>query len=725
MAGDSPRTPALSRRALLQAGALAGGGLVLHAYLPEEADAEAAPAAATPAATTGAIALNAWLRIAADDQVTIVVSQAEMGQGISTTLPVVLAEELGADWSRVQIESSPVGVAYQNPHAKWQYTGNSESTIGFFELMRTMGAGAREMLIAAAATRLGVKPATCRAENGHVVHPPSGRSLRFGELAAAAARLPAPAKPPLKPRKDWRLLGTSVPRIDNPAKVDGTAIYGLDLVVPGMVYAVVKTSPTFGGKVKHLDPASVAGRPGVLAVVPIPDGVAVVAKGYWQARTALDALDVTFDDGPNAGVTTEGILQIYRDAMTGGTWNLTHPGKPLPADTTAITAEYRSQFLAHATMEPMNCTAQVGADGCDVWAPTQGQELTQIAVSKVLGLPRDKVRVHRTLLGGGFGRRLLADFAVQAVIVAKAIGRPVKIVWSREEDMQHDFYRPATLHRLEAALDRGGQLAELAHKLVSPSILQFVAARAVTATFDPRCVDGLEHTRYAIPSWKVEFQLIQVPVPTSALRTTGYGPNIFAIESFVDELAHHHGRDPYAYRQELLRGDPRALKVLDTAAQRAGWASPAPAGRFRGIAFCEAFETLIAHVVELSVAPDKAITIHRIVAAIDPGIVLDPDITVNSIEGGTAWGLSCAMTSEITFAGGRAVQANWNDYEVLRMPQMPLVDVHLVDSGAGAPGGVGEIGPVTVIPALANALFAATGQRIRSLPLARHGYRWA
>jgi isoquinoline 1-oxidoreductase beta subunit len=720
----SSRTP-MTRRTLLKAGVLAGGGLMLHAYLPDtEAVAEAAGTAAPPAAAA-AVALNAWLRIATDDQVTIIVSQAEMGQGISTTLPVVLAEELGADWSRVQIETSPVGVAYQNPKAHWQYTGNSESTIGFFELMRTMGASAREMLIAAAATRLGVKPQALRAENGHVVHPPTGRSLRFGELAAAAAKLPAPARPPLKPRKEWRLLGTSVPRLDNPAKVDGTAVYGLDFTVPGMVYAAVKAAPTFGGKVKHLDPASVQGRPGVIAVVPIPDGVAVVARGYWQAKTALDALDVTFDDGPNAGVHTDGILQIYRDAITGQSWNLTHPGKPIPEGTTAITAEYQSQFLAHATMEPMNCTAQVDGDGCDIWAPTQGQELTQIMVGKALGLPREQVRVHRTLLGGGFGRRLLADFAVQAAIVAKAVGKPVKIVWSREEDMQHDYYRPAALHRLEAAIDGHGQLAQIAHKLVSPSILQFVAARAVTETFDPRCVDGLEHTHYAIPSWKVEFKLIKVPVPTSALRTTGYGPNIFAIESFIDELAHHHGREPYAYRQELLRGNARALKVLDTAAERAGWKTPPPKGRFRGIAFCEAFESLIAHVVELSVSADKAITIHRIVAAVDPGIVLDPDITVNSLEGGTAWGLSCAMTSEITFAAGRVVQANWHDYEVLRMPQMPQVDVHLVDSGVPAPGGVGELGPVTVIPALANALFAATGQRLRSLPLARHGYRWA
>jgi isoquinoline 1-oxidoreductase beta subunit len=670
--------------------------------------------------------MNAWLRISRADQVTIVVSQAEMGQGISTTLPAVLAEELGADWSRVVLENAPVGPAYQNPRLKWQFTGNSESTSSFFELMRTMGASAREMLIAAAATRLGVKPASCHAEHGEVRHAASGRALRFGELAAAAARLRPPARPALKPRSAWRLLGTSLPRVDNPAKIDGTAVFGLDFTVPGMVYAAVKASPTFGGKVQRFDAGSVQRRPGVLGVVPVPDGVAVVAHGYWQAKQALDALEVVFDAGPNAGVTSDDIQQIYRDAMTHDGWVLARPGAQLAtAGATSLEAEYQSQFLAHATMEPMNCTARVDATGCDVWAPTQGQELTQIVIAQVLGLPREQVRVHRTLLGGGFGRRLLTDFAVQAVLVAKAVARPVKIVWSREEDMQHDFYRPAVLHRVTAALDRRGQVVELAHRLVSPSILQFVFAPAVTATFDPSCLEGLLETHYAFPSWKVESKLIRVPVPTSVLRTTGFGPNIFAVESFIDELAHHQGRDPYGYRKALLRGQPRALKLLATVADRAGWHAPPPAGRHRGMAFCEAFGTLIAHVVELSVSADRAITIHRIIVAIDPGTVLDPDITVNSIEGGTCWGLSCAMTSEITFARGRTVQSNWHDYDVVRMPQMPPVEVHLVDSGVASLGGTGEVGPITLIPALTNAVFAATGQRVRSLPLRRHGYRWA
>lgn len=702
----------LTRRGLLKASLLAGGGLVLHAHLP------AAFAAPAPAA----VALNAWLRISSADVVTIVVSQAEMGQGISTTLPAVLAEELGADWSRVVLESAPADPAYRNPRVKWQFTGNSESTSSFFTLMRTMGASARDMLIAAAATRLGVAPASCRAEQGRVVHAASGRALRFGDVAADAARLPPPAHPKLTPRAAWRLLGTSLPRVDVPAKIAGTAVFGIDVSVSGMVYAAVKASPVFGGTLRRFDATAIQHRPGVLGAFAIPGGVAVVAERYWQAQQAVDALPVELDDGPAATASSASILASYRAAMTEDGWVLAHPGKPTVASTT-FDAEYESQFLAHATMEPMNCTARVDATGCDVWAPTQGQELAQIVVAQVLALPREQVRIHRTLLGGGFGRRLLADFVVQAVVLAKAVGRPVKVVWSRAEDIQHDFYRPAVLHRLRAAFDARGRLVELAHRLVSPSILQHVFPPAVTATFDPSCLEGLLETHYAVPSWKVESKLLKVPVPTSVLRTTGFGPNIFALESFVDELAHREGVDPLAYRRRLLAGAPRALAVLAAAADRAGWDRPVP-GRHRGVAFCEAFGTYIAHVVELSVA-DRAITIHRIVVAVDPGTVLDPGITVSSIEGGTCWGLSCAMTSEITFARGRTVQSNFHDYDVLRMPQMPPVDVHLIDGGGPALGGTGEVGPVTVIPALANAVFAATGERVRTLPMRLAGFRWA
>ena len=705
----------VTRRTLLKSAALAGGGFALEALFP------AFPAVAEEAAAGGPAALNAWLRIGRDDKVTIVVSQAEMGQGIATTLPAVLADELGADWRRVTLENSPADPAYRNPARNWQFTGNSESTTAFYDLMRTMGASAREMLIAAAADRWKVRPANCRAEQGKVIHAASGRALKFGDLAEAAAKKKPPPNPPLKPRKEWRLVGRSLPRPDNPSKVNGSAIFGMDVKVDGMVYAAVGVSPAFGGKVEKIGPAPAL--PGVIQVVPIPNGVAVVAKSYWQAKKALDALETSFDEGPDANASSANMMAGYRAAMDGSDWVAVSAGKPVAgALPTVVSEEYESQFMAHATMEPMNATARVDASGCDVWAPTQGQELAQIVVSQVLGLPKERVRIHRTLLGGGFGRRLTPDFIVHAVVVSKAVGRPVKVIWSREEDMQHDMYRPAVLHRLTAGIDERGRLQSLAHKVVSPSILQYVFPPAVTDKFDPSCVEGLVETHYAIPDWKVDFKLLKLPVPTSVMRTTGYGPNIFALESFIDELAHWKGEDPYRYRRNLLAGNRRALAVLDMAATKSGWGQPLPQGRHRGIAFCEAFRTFIAHVIELSVAPDQGVTLHRAVAAVDPGTALDPGITANSIEGGVAWGLTCAFKSEITFERGRTVQSNWHDYPILRIPEMPPVEVHLIDSGARPLGGTGEVGPVTVIPALANALFAATGRRIRSLPLRRHGF---
>ncbi len=741
-------TPAaLSRRAFLASGAVAGGGLLLGAvFRPGIAR------AATLHAGEGPIALNTWVRIGVDDVVTLVVSQAEMGQGVLTTLPAVLAEELGADWKRVKLESSPADPAYRNPARNWQFTGNSESTTAFFDFLRTMGAGAREMLISAAAEKWKVDPASCYSSDGKVIHRPTQRSLKFGQLAEAASKKEPPAHPKLKAQSEWRLLGKSLPRVENPAKVNGIAVFGTDFRIPAMVYAAVRTSPVFGGKVAKLDKTSIAGFDGIVDVVQIPNGVAVVANTYWQARKALEALKVEFDDGPNASVSSGSLKAQYRAALDGSDWIFVHssgnkdilphpnsnkrvgdasaapamePGGAGEALPTVVSEEYESQFLAHATMEPMNCTARVTADGCEVWAPTQGQELAQLAVSQTLGLPREKVSITRTLVGGGFGRRLLPDFVVQAVLVSKAVGRPVKVIWSREEDMQHDFYRPAVLHRITGGVDEYGRLKALAHRLVSPSILQFVFPPAVTDTYDPSCLEGLLETHYAIPNNRVDFKLLKLPVPTSVMRTTGYGPNIFALESFIDELAHRKGQDPYRYRRELLTKSPRALAVLDLAAEKSGWNTPPPRDHYRGMAFCEAFLTVIAHVVELSVPSEGQIKIHRIVAVVDSGTILDRGITANSIEGGTAWGLSCADKAEITFEKGRVVQGNWNDYEVLRMSGMPPVEVHFIDSGARPLGGTGEVGPVTVIPALTNAIFAATGRRIRSLPLSRHGLRLA
>ena len=391
--------------------------------------------------------------------------------------------------------------------------------------------------------------------------------------------------------------------------------------------------------------------------------------------------------------------------------------------TTSIVPKYESQFLAHATMEPMNCTAHLTADGCQVWGPLQGPELAQTVVAQMTGLPKEKVAVNRTLIGGGFGRRLLVDFVLHAVLVSRAVGAPVKAVWSREEDMQHDVYRPATLQTIRAAVDRSGRPTAIAHRLVSPSILQFVFPSAVTETNDPSCLEGLMESHYQIPSAKVDFHLLKVGVPTSVLRTTGFGPNVFAIESFVDELAHRARQDPYLFRRRLL-GNERAIAVLDLAAEKAGWTKRAPAGAVRGIACAEAFRTHIAHVVELSVK-ENLVTIHRVVCVIDCGTALDPEISTSSIEGGTVWGLGAAFKSAVSFRDGRTVERNFDGFRISQMNETPPIEVHIIDSGARPLGGTGEVGPVTLIPALTNALFAATNRRIRSLPLSRHGLKLA
>ena len=741
------RTMRVDRRQFLITASVAAGGLLLKCAVPStEVSAADAPEGAK------VVPLNAWLKVGTDDSVTIIVSQAEMGQGIRTTLPAVIAEELGADWSRVRLEDSPTDPAYRNPRINWQFTGNSESTPSFFELMRYMGASAREMLISAAAQRWKVDPAACRTESGKVLHKNSRRSARFGDLVEAAAKIAPPAKPALKNEKDWSLLGKSLGRVENPGKIDGSAIFGLDFTLPGLVHAAVKQCPVFGGDVAAFDRSSIAGFPGIIDVVRIPNGIAVVGETYWQAKAALDALHVTFNEGPSAGVSTDTLREEYRRAMEGNEWLLVHvEGNPdaldhdypnVPLDKATIPAggantaretyptiysqEYESQFLAHATMEPMNCTARVAGDSVEIWAPTQGQEITRLTLAAAFKFPKENIQVSRTLLGGGFGRRLVAfDFALQSALLSKAVARPVKVVWSREEDMQHDIYRPATLHRITAGINEFGRLRAISHRLVSPSILQYVYAPAVTNVYDPSCLEGLLETHYEIPNIRVDFKLLHVAVPTSVLRTTGFGPNIFALESFVDELASHKGINPYQYRRDLLTNSPRSLAVLDLAAAKSNWEVPAPKGHYRGIAYAEAFGTHIAHVVELSVSKDRQVKIHKVVCVADPGTVLDPDISTNSLEGGIAWGLSCAFKSEITFDRGRTVESNYHDYSIIRLPEMPPVEVYLINSGARPLGGVGEVGPVTLLPAIANAIFAATETRFRSLPLGKHGFSLA
>src|SRR5262245_51927557 len=499
----------ISRRLFLTTAVAAGGGLLIGSTpLPEILGAFATRPRVSDVPLNAPLnsLLNPWIRISPDDVVTIISSQSEMGQGTMTTLPAVLAEEMGADWSRVKIEFSPTEPAYRNPRINWQFTGNSESTTGFFELMRAMGASAREMLIAAAANRWGVKADECLTENGKVLHKPSRRSLKFGEVAEDAAKIAPPAQPTPKPESEWKLLGKPLRRVELPAKLNGSAVFGLDFSVPGMLHAAVQQSPAHGGALASFDKSSVMKLPGVTDVVPIPNGVAVVAKQYWQARQGLKSLKVTFNDGPNASLSTESLNAQYRAALDGGAWKTVRTeGRAVSGEEMAgkfaavVSQEYESQFLAHATMEPMNCTASVTDNSFTIWGPLQGPELAKLTLSGMFKLPPENVSINRTLLGGGFGRRLLVDFVVQAALVSKAVGKPVKVVWSREEDMQHDVYRPATLQRITAGLDQTGKPTAIAHKVVSPSILQYVYAPAVTEDNDPSCLEGLMETHYAIP----------------------------------------------------------------------------------------------------------------------------------------------------------------------------------------------------------------------------------
>jgi isoquinoline 1-oxidoreductase beta subunit len=698
------------------------GALVVGMQLPRSdvAKAQAAPAM-----------LTAWVRISPDDRVTLILSQAEIGQGISTTLPAILADELGADWAKIEVENAPVAPAYQNPRIHWMFTGNSESTRSFADVMRRAGAAAREMLIRAAVTHWpGATPDQCTTADGRVVHRPSGRSLSFGAAAADAARLAVPDRATLRPASELRLVGRATPRRDVPAKTDGSAVFGLDFKVPAMAYAAVRQAPIFGGSVASFDASSVAAMPGIIGAYPIPNGVAVVAEHFWQAKTAADALKVSFSDGPNAALDSAGIEAQYRAALDGDSWAaITDKGDAaaaVAAATRKVTREYWSPFQAHATMEPMNCTASVTANGCDIWGPLQGPQMAQIVAGAALQMPADKVRVHWTYSGGGFGRRLLADFVAQAVVLSKAVGRPIKVVWTREEDMTHDFYRPATLARLSAALGADNKPIAIAARLVSATQLQRVSPGTLPLNIDPLCTEGLDGSRYALANYRLDYHKPALAVPTSVLRTTGFGPNIFALESFIDELADAAGEDPYRFRRGLLREDARALRVIDLAAEKSEWGKPLPKGVGRGLAFYEAFENVMAQVVELEVDAKKTVRLRRIVTVADPGKVFDPGIAVSNLEGGVVFGLTSAMKSEITFAKGQVEQTNFDGYDMVHLWETaPVVETFLVESGADKIGGLGEVGPVGIPPAFVNAVFAATGERLRSLPLARHGYSFA
>ncbi len=699
-------------------------GLVIAFHLP--------PRARTASAATD-FSPNAWLRIGSDGIVTLTADKSEMGQGSQTGLAMILAEELDADWSTVRLGPVP-----ENP-AGWSRrmsTGGSTAIRTSWEPLRKAGAAAREMLLDAAATTWKVDRAACRAERGAVVHAPSKRRLTYGKLVATAAQLPVPKDPPLKDAKDFRLLGTRVPRLDTPAKVDGSAVFGIDVKVPGMLVASIERCPVFGGTLKSYDATKAKAVPGVRAVVALEPspwtgtggawaagcaaGIAVVADTYWQAVTGRRALEIQWDEGDAASLDSDGIrAQFVKLAEQPGVEARKDgdAAASLAGAAKKVEAVYEVPFLHHATMEPMTCTAHVRADGCDVWVPTQNQTRAQEVAAEITGLPKEQVRIHTTFLGGGFGRRLESDFVSEAVRVSKVARAPVKVIWSREDDVQHGFYRPATYNRFTAALDAGGTPVAWTHRIVAPPIL--LKFGPLDKGIDRTLVDGASNLPYAIPNVLVDQVAVDLlPVPRGFWRSVGISQNAFVTECFFDEVAVAAGKDPYELRRQLLRDKPRHLRTLELAAQKAGWGTPLAAGRGRGLALAEWAPTTCAQVAEVSVTPEGSVRVHRVVCAVDCGPTVNAGQIEAQLQGGIVYGLTAALYGEITIDRGRVKQSNFTDYPMLHIEEMPVVEVHVVPSD-DKQGGIGEpsVGPVA--PAVCNAIFAATGKRIRKLPIGK------
>jgi len=714
------------RRTFLKAGTAAGGGLAIGFYLPGTV--RVAEAAA------GEAKLNAYVRIGTDGKVTIVCGQSEMGQGCHNALSMLIAEELEVDLKNVHIEQGGVDPAFGNPRYSgfravggFQGTGGSSSVRNVGPVARRAGAAARFMLISAGAERMQVLRSECIAENGFVIHKPSGRKVSYGSVANDAAKMVAPDEPALKPRSEFKIIGKSTPRHDLPLKVTGKPIYGLDVKRPGMLTATIAKCPVFGGKVKSFNAEKALKVPGVKKVVQVSSGVAVVADSFWAAKKGRDALAVTWDEGPMAKVSTPDIYRNWAQLAKGPTAAERLKVGDVPAALAGgakrVEAVYEVPFLAHACMEPMNATAHFKGDSVEVWAPTQAQSWNQYWVSQLTGLPPKAITIHTTYLGGGFGRRLESDYVLDAVETSRAAGNvPVKVVWTREDDLQHDFYRPASLNVLQAALGADGMPTAWRHRIVGASILQYFKTFAHFLRkdgLDPTSVQGAaDYFPYDIANVYLDYVNNNPGVPSGFWRSVANSQNGFLLESFVDELAHAAGKDPYQYRRQLFN-KPHAARlrgVLDLAAEKAGWGKPLPSGVHRGIAAHFSYNSYCAQVAEVSVAKDGKVRVPRVVAAIDAGWVVNPEMLKYQIESGIFYGLTAALYGEITIRNGRVEQSNFNDYRIMRMDEMPRVEVHILE-GQGEQGGGGEPGVPPIAPAVCNAIFAATGKRIRKLPV--------
>jgi isoquinoline 1-oxidoreductase subunit beta len=707
----------LGRRTLLKGGLAVGTGLVIGFRLPllDRLLAEAQG--------PGVFAPNQWLRIDRDGVVTIINSVPEMGQGSMTTMPMIVADELDADWDKIRIESAPTDPkVYGNPVTGQMSYGGSRGVRDHLEPLRKAGAAARLMLRQAAAQEWGVPLDEVTTEPGVVVHAPSGRRLTYGQLVDKAQALPVPQNPPLKKKSEFRYIGKDVRRVDVPQKVNGQAVYGIDVKLPGLLVASIEKCPVVaGGKVKSFDATATKAIPGVKHVVQVSSGVAVVADNFWTALQGRKALKVEWNDGPLGQLTSAEIAKEHATAAGQPGLVARNDGDALAtlaADGKTLDAVYLMPYLEHACMEPMNATAHVTADACSVWAPTQNPGGARETAARLTGLPVEKVAVNTTFLGGGFGRRGRVDYVVDAVEVAKAIGGgPVKVLWAREDDMTHSFYRPNTHNVFRAALDAGGKPTAWFTRAVGAGLLRQLGS-VPAGQIDGTSMAGLRDLAYDIPNVRIEWVDKDVGVPVGFWRSVGSSQNVFIVESFIDELAHQARQDPYEYRRALLGKAPRHKAVLELAATKANWGAPLPAGRACGIAVCFSYGSYTAHVAEVSVADDGAVRVHRIVCAIDCGIAVNPDQVKAQMEGGAIYALTATLYGQITLDAGRVQQTNFNTYPMVRIPEAPVTEVHILDSGQ-PPGGLGEPGVPTVAPAICNAIFALTGKRLRRLPIDR------
>ena len=705
-----------SRRGVLQA--VVASGLVIGLRLPVRAANEPEQA---PDNTAGQFAPNAFIRIDHSGKTTLVMPQVEMGQGIYTAVAMILAEELDADYSQVLLEHAPPSdKLYGNPIFGIQVTGNSNSVRAFWKPLRVAGAAARAMLVQAAAAQWQVDPTSCSAAGGKVMHAASGRAAAYGDLVDAASALAVPKDPQLKDPKDFTLIGKPLKRFDTPNKTDGKVIYAIDAMLPAMKFATLAQSPVFGGKVAHVDDSAAKQIPGVRQIVVLDDLVAVIGDHFWAAKTGLDALSITWDEGANAKVNSSDIWDDLRAASRkdGAVAKSVGDVDKGLTEGDRVDADYELPFLAHATMEPQNCTVALTPGVCEIWTGTQVITRAQSAAAEAAGVPVDKVTVHNHLIGGGFGRRLEADMVAASVRIAKQVDGPVKVIWTREEDIQHDVYRPVYRDVISASL-KGDKVVAWKYKVSGSSIMARWAPSIFVNGIDIDAVDSAVDMPYDIPNLQVQYVRAEPPaVPTGFWRGVGPNNNVFATECFMDELARKAGKDPIEFRRGMLGTNPRLKAALDLVAEKSNWGTALPARAGRGVSVQPSFGSFIATVVEAEVDEVGEVHLRRVTAAVDTGIAVNPDTIVAQLQGGLIFGLTAALYGEVTIAKGRVQQSNFNDYRMLRIDQVPKIDVHVIKSGED-PGGIGETGVTAGPPALRNAIYAATGIALRRLPIDR------